>query len=264
MNMKRLLYISCLLLAVSCAQLDNSYFIPGMDGEVVNPDQNVSGPATPDVILPNQVKVMSFNVRVGSENGTDPQDWPARRKSVKPLLTKENPTVIGLQEALKHQMDYISLEMEDYGAYGVGRDDGKSSGEIMTLLWNKKQVFCERMGTFWLSPTPEEPSKGWDAAFNRICTWAILENKQTGEKYIHMNSHFDHKGQEARSNSLKMIVEKSKEYENIPAVFTADMNVKEGSENYKEIADNSIFKDTKYTAENGNATKPHAIEKHFD
>ena len=114
MNMKRLLYLSCFLLAVSCSQkLDNSYFIPGMDGEVVNPDQNVSGPATPDVILPNQVKVMSFNVRVGTENGTEPQDWPARRKSVKPLLTKENPTVIGLQEALKHQMDYISLEMED-------------------------------------------------------------------------------------------------------------------------------------------------------
>ena len=75
MNMKRLIYMSCLLIAVSCAQkLDNSYFIPGMEGGVVNPDQNVSGPATPDVILLNQVKVMSFNVRVGTENGTDPQD----------------------------------------------------------------------------------------------------------------------------------------------------------------------------------------------
>ena len=130
--MKRLLYISCLLIAVSCAQkLDNSYFVPGMDGEAMDPDQNASGPSTPDVILPNQVKVMSFNVRVGTENGTDLNDWPARRKSVKPLLTKENPTVIGLQEALKHQMDYIALEMEGYSSYGLGRDDGKASGEIM-------------------------------------------------------------------------------------------------------------------------------------
>ena len=114
--MKRSIYIlSCLLTVFSCAQkLDNSDFIPGMDEGVLDPDENISGPAVPDTVLANQVKVMSFNVRVGTEDGTDPKDWPARRKSVKPLLTKENPTVIGLQEALKHQLDYISLEMEGY------------------------------------------------------------------------------------------------------------------------------------------------------
>ena len=226
MNMKRLLYISCLLLAVSCAQLDNSYFIPGMDGEVVNPDQNVSGPATPDVILLNQVKVMSFNVRVGSENGTDPQDWPERRKSVKPLLTKENPTVIGLQEALKHQMDYISLEMEDYGAYGVGRDDGKSSGEIMAILWNRKQVSCERMETFWLSPTPDQVSLGWDARYKRTATWGEFTVLATKQKFFYLNTHVDNEGNLARLQSIALIKEKIKELNpyGFPVIVTGDFN----------------------------------------
>lgn len=227
MNMKRLLYISCLLIAVSCSQkLDNSYFIPGMDGEVVNPDQNVSGPATPDVILPNQVKVMSFNVRVGTENGTDPQDWPARRKSVKPLLTKENPTVIGLQEALKHQMDYISLEMEDYGAYGLGRDDGNSSGEIMTILWNRKQVFCERMGTFWLSPTPDQVSLGWDAGYKRTATWGEFTVLATNQRFFYLNTHVDNTGNLARVQSIALIKEKIKELNpyGFPVIVTGDFN----------------------------------------
>lgn len=227
MNMKRLLYISCLLIAVSCAQkLDNSYFVPGMDGEAMNPDQNASGPSTPDVILPNQVKVMSFNVRVGTENGTDLNDWPARRKSVKPLLTKENPTVIGLQEALKHQMDYIALEMEGYSSYGLGRDDGKASGEIMAIFWNKSQVSCDRMGTFWLSATPDQVSKGWDAGYMRTATWGEFTVLATKQKFFYLNTHVDNTGEVARINSMSLIKEKVKELNpyGFPVIITGDFN----------------------------------------
>ena len=227
MNMKRLIYIASLLIAVSCVdKLDNSYFIPGMEGGVVNPGENISGPSTPDVILSNQVKVISFNVRVGSENGTDPQDWPARRKSVKPFLTKENPTVIGLQEALKHQMDYIALEMEDYAAYGLGRDDGNASGEIMTILWNKKQVSCDRMGTFWLSPTPDQVTLGWDAGYKRTATWGEFTVLATNQKFFYLNTHVDNEGSIAKVESIKLIKEKVLELNpyGFPVIITGDFN----------------------------------------
>lgn len=228
MNMKRSIYIlSCLLTVFSCAQkLDNSDFIPGMDEGALDPDQNISGPAAPDTVLANQVKVMSFNVRVGTEDGTDPKDWPARRKSVKPLLTKENPTVIGLQEALKHQLDYISLEMEGYSSYGLGRDDGKTSGEIMAILWNDSQVDCNRKGTFWLSATPDEVSKGWDAGYMRTATWGEFTIKATKQKFFYLNTHVDNTGKLAQVQSMHLIKEKVKELNpyGFPVIITGDFN----------------------------------------
>lgn len=241
MNMKRLIYIiSCLLTAVSCAQkLDNSHFIPGMDEEGINPDQNASGPAEPDKVLSNQVKVMSFNVRVGSEDGTDLKDWPARRKSVKPLLTKENPTVIGLQEALKHQMDYIALEMEGYSSYGVGRDDGKSSGEIMAIFWNKSQVSCERYGTFWLSATPDQVSKGWDAGYMRTATRGEFTVLATNQKFFYLNTHVDNGGRIAMLNSITLIKEKVKELNpyGFPVIITGDFNAELSHAMFEPFAD---------------------------
>jgi len=226
-NMKRFIYMFlCLLAAISCGQkADNLGFVSGMGDGTLAPDQNSSGPQAPDEILPNQVKVISFNVRVGTQDGTDPQDWPARRKSVKPLLTKENPTVIGLQEALSHQLNYIS-EMEDYDSYGLGRDDGKLSGagEIMAILWNKKQVSCERMGTFWLSATPDQVSKGWDAGYMRTATWGEFTVLATGLKFFFLNTHVDNEGAQAKIESIKLIKRKIEELnpDGYPVIITGD------------------------------------------
>jgi endonuclease/exonuclease/phosphatase family metal-dependent hydrolase len=130
----------------------------------------------------------------------------------------------------------------------VGRDDGDNEGEYSAIFYLKDKYELVDSGTFWLSETPEKPSIGWDAACNRICTWARLKNKETGEEYVHMNSHFDHVGITARKNSVQLILDKAKTFGDIPVVFTADMNVKEGSDNYKQFTESGYFYDTKYIA----------------
>ncbi len=193
------------------------------------------------------IRVMSFNIRC---TNVGLRGQKARTNDVVATILNGMPDSLGVQEATPQWMETLNTELGDKYAYvGEGRNGG-NKGEYSAIFYLKDKYSVVDSGTFWLSETPDEISKGWDAAFNRICTWVVLENKDTGKKYIHMNSHFDHKGEDARSNSLKMIIEKSEEYEDIPAVFTADMNVKEGSFNYKEIAEASIFKDTKYTAKN--------------
>lgn len=193
------------------------------------------------------VRIMSFNVRCTNVGARSMKD---RISDVVVTILKGMPDSMGVQEATPEWMETLDKQLTNHYAWvGEGRD-GNGKGEYSAIFYLKDKYNLVDSGTFWLSETPDEVSQGWDAACRRICTWAILENKETGEKYIHMNSHFDHVGKEARSESIKMIIEKSEEYENIPAVFTADMNVEEGSDNYREIADNSIFKDTKYTAEN--------------
>lgn len=196
------------------------------------------------------IRIMSFNVRCTNVGARGMKD---RVPDVVTTIFNGMPDSLGVQEATPQWIDTLNEELGEHYAYvGVGRD-GEHDGEYSAVFYLKDKYNVVDSGTFWLSETPDEISYGWDAVCRRICTWAILENKETGDKYIHMNSHFDHIGEEARSQSIKMIVEKSQEYKDIPAVFTADMNVPEGSKNYKEIADNSIFKDTKYTAENVDA-----------
>ena len=85
-----------------------------------------------------------------------------------------------------------------------------------------------KKGTFWLSPTPEKPSKGWDAALNRIVTWGKFQSKVTGKQFLVFNTHFDHRGVEARKNSAALIRNKIEEMtynNNLPVILTGDFNL---------------------------------------
>ena len=193
------------------------------------------------------IRIMSFNVRCfGLEN----LPRKAREYPVAETIRKGMPDSFGVQEATPTWMKYLNKEIGDKYAYvGVGRTDGKNSGEYSAVFYLKDKYNLIDSDTFWFSETPEKPSKGWDASLNRICTWAVLEDKETGEKYVHINAHFDHIGEEARRNSVDMVIEKAKEYGDLPVVFTADMNIVEGTEIYERMVSDGTLKDTKYTAE---------------
>ena len=240
---KKIIIIASVAIVLIAGIVAGALILPGyIQGDV--PEDKIYGFTEKSE---DAVRVMSFNVRYSNVGARSMQD---RIPDVVATVLKGMPDSMGVQEATPEWMEALDKELANYYDWvGEGRD-GDGTGEYSAVFYLKDKYNLVDSGTFWLSETPDQVSQGWDAACNRICTWAILENKESGDKYIHMNSHFDHVGEKARSESIKMIIEKSKEYEDIPAVFTADMNVKEGSDNYKQIAQNSIFKDTKYTAEN--------------
>lgn len=176
----------------------------------------------------SEIKVMSYNIRLSS--GTIKADsiyhWEHRKQASLNLMHEENPTVFGLQEACPDQMDYMVENLPEYGYIGVGRDDGKRKGEFMSIFYKKEEVEFIDGGTFWLSQTPDEVSKGWDAACFRTCTWAILKKKDTGKKFVYMNTHLDHMGKVAREESIKLIVERAEKLTGgkLPVFITADFN----------------------------------------
>lgn len=193
------------------------------------------------------IRVMTFNVRC-TNLGAVPKF--ARHTVVADTIINSNADSFGVQEATPSWMKYLSKTLEDkYDFVGGGRNNGKNSGEYSAVFYLKDKYNLVDSGTFWLSETPETPSKGWDASFKRICTWAVLENKETGVKYVHFNSHFDHNGEEARLNSVDLILDKISEYNNLPVVFTADMNIKEGTSAYTRMLEDKTLVDTKYSAE---------------
>lgn len=180
----------------------------------------------PQFCFAQDLKVMSFNVRMSSANdGTN--SWALRYPAVGDMFKDQKPDIMGVQEALYEQIYFFDNNFKDYKYVGVGREDGKKEGEFMAIFWNKKTVSLLDWGTYWLSETPDKPSMGWDAACFRTATWALMKDKKTGKKFYFVNTHLDHVGKEARRNGLKLVMDKiaAMNKDGLPLVLTGDFNV---------------------------------------
>lgn len=173
------------------------------------------------------LKVMSYNIRNGvAKDGTN--SWEFRYPTTAMMLEDQQPDIFGIQEAYDFQIEYIEEYVTNYSSVGVGREDGKSKNEHMSIFWNKKTISLLKWGTFWLSETPDKPSKGWDSKHYRTATWALMKDKRTGKKFYFVNTHLDHRGREAQKNGLKLIVDRiaSVNPKGYPMILTGDFNVK--------------------------------------
>ena len=184
----------------------------------------------------SELKVMSYNIRQSSIDDGD-NSWKYRRSATLNMLEDQRPDVFGVQEALECQVEYINKNCRAYDCVGVGRDDGKKEGEFMSIFWNKKTVKILKWGTFWLSKTPDKPSKGWDAVCYRTATWALMKDRKTGQKFYFVNTHLDHKGVEARRNGLNLIVERIAKInpKGFPMVLIGDFNMKPSVRELEEL-----------------------------
>jgi endonuclease/exonuclease/phosphatase family metal-dependent hydrolase len=173
-----------------------------------------------------EITVISYNIRY--DNPDDGQNkWDLRKHKVLSYLKETAPDIIGMQEVLKHQLFFLNDAMEEYSFVGVGREDGKSKGEYSPILYNTRNLKLVERNTFWLSETPEKISVGWDAALERICTYARFEHIQTGKEFWAFNTHFDHIGELARVESTKLILRKIKSLNSmkLPVIITGDFNL---------------------------------------
>lgn len=173
-----------------------------------------------------ELNVVSFNIRMGvAKDGEN--SWEYRKAASAEMVKTLAPDIMGVQEAFDFQTEYIKEQCPDYDGVGVGRDDGKTSGEIMMIFYNTKKVKLEKWGTFWLSETPDVPSFGWDAACRRTATWALLKMRKSGKEFYYVNTHLDHIGRVAEKNGLKLIVDRidSINPQGFPMILTGDFNV---------------------------------------
>jgi endonuclease/exonuclease/phosphatase family metal-dependent hydrolase len=124
-------------------------------------------------------------------------------------------------------LSYISEQAPEYKNVGVGRDNGISQGEHMSIFWNTKTIEMIEWGTYWLSETPDVPSHGWDADCRRTATWALMKDKRNGKSFFFLNTHLDHKGVEASKNGLQLLIDKiaGMNPDGYPMVLTGDFNI---------------------------------------
>lgn len=148
--------------------------------------------------------VITYNIRY--DNSGDGQDrWELRRSDLSDAVLAQKPSIIALQEGLVHQLEYLDKRWPRYRRFGVGREDGVSRGEFAPIYYDTTLFVLLDGRTIWLSETPDMPSRGWDAAQERIATLVLLRNRITGDSIQVVNTHWDHMGEHARRFSAFMM-----------------------------------------------------------
>ncbi|WP_134090168.1 endonuclease/exonuclease/phosphatase family protein [Olivibacter sp. XZL3] len=192
-----------------------------------------------------QIRLATYNIRYDNP-GDSLDNWKHRKDQLFNLVRFYDFDLFGVQEALVNQMNDLSAALPAFAYVGKGRDDGDKKGEFSAIFYKKDRFKLLDDGMFWLSATDQDnPNVGWDAALPRICTWAKFEDKQTHLVFYHFNTHFDHRGKEARKESAKLVLRKIKTIAgNLPAVLTGDLNVDQHNESYQVIAESGILGDS--------------------
>lgn len=173
------------------------------------------------------ISVLTYNIKWDNTNDTV-NNWNDRKEAMVSLLKHYQPGIIGMQEVVNGQLNYLVANLPNFASVGVGREDGKEKGEYSPILYDTELLKSLENATYWLSDTPDKISVGWDAALERICTYALFEDLKTKKQFWVFNTHFDHMGVLAREKSAALIVSKIKELntENLPVVLMGDLNLK--------------------------------------
>ncbi len=184
------------------------------------------------------VRVMSYNIRYGTAQDGE-NHWDKRKEFLVETIRAIGPDLLGTQETLGFQRDYLADKLAGYEVLGVGRDDGGATGE-MTALYFKRDRF-EKLdgGHFWLSETPDKPgSKSWDTSLTRMATWVKLRDRRQPKSrpIAFFNTHFDHRGQQARLESARLLRRRVIELAGqCRVIITGDFNAGEDSPPYRAL-----------------------------
>ena len=214
----------------------------------------------------NQFRVMTYNIRyAGNEKIDGVNAWSIRKNLVASMISFNHADIIGVQEALLIQLNDLTASLDGYTWFGVGRDDGINAGEFSAILFKRDIFKLTEQSTFWLSDTPDIPSKGWDAAFPRVVTWGKLKHIKTQKEFFVFNTHYDHMGETARINSSKLLKQKISEIAgSLPVIVMGDFNTQDSTLAYQILVDKETSKPNLFDAQFTSKTKHHGSHVTFN
>jgi endonuclease/exonuclease/phosphatase family metal-dependent hydrolase len=195
------------------------------------------------------LRIMSYNIRFNTEKDAE-NAWPYRKDNVASLVRFHEPDSLGVQEALKDQIDDLAERLPQYTWVGEGREGGEQ-GEYNAIFYHRERLELLKEGTFWLSETPNVAAPGWDAQLPRIVTWARFRDQRSDGGFFHFNTHFDHFGSGARTESARLLSAMAASIAgDAPVVVTGDFNFIESIESYSAMTES--FQDAYYLNESSN------------
>ncbi|KRC60636.1 hypothetical protein ASE14_06495 [Agromyces sp. Root81] len=155
------------------------------------------------------VHVMTFNVRrrTNSLPGS-PDRWAGRAPLVRRLLRAEQPTLLGVQEALADQVDAIADALGPrYRWVGRGRS-ATGTDEHCAIFYDADRLELTAWRQRALSATPDVPgSRSFGNLTRRIVVSAAFTDAATGARLLAFNTHLDHLSWRSRLASAAMILD---------------------------------------------------------
>ncbi len=194
----------------------------------------VLGSLSTALVADTTLNYMTFNIRFDNPDDGE-HAWPVRREKVASVIRFHQADIIGMQEVLRRQIDELEDLLPEYRWIGVGRNDGLNGGEFSPIFYRADRFSLVNNGTFWLSETPAVAgSVGWDAALTRIASWAVMEDISSGTRVLLLNTHFDHRGTQARTESARLLVGSIEALaDGLPVIVGGDFNVPPTAEAYQ-------------------------------
>lgn len=192
------------------------------------------------------LRVMTFNVRYGTADDGENR-WERRREFLLDVIREFDPDLLGVQEALRDQVDAIGAALPGHSCVGVGREaDG--GGEYSALYFRKSRFDLIAAETFWLSDTPDVPgSHTWGNTLPRVCTWARLLDRSNGRRFTQFNTHWDHQSQPARLKSGGLMATRVAQQaaKGDPVLVTGDFNSAENNPSLAALTqEGKLLRDT--------------------
>lgn len=185
------------------------------------------------------LRVMSYNIRYGTAKDGD-NHWDRRKQDLAATIAEFDPDLLGTQETLQFQADYIGQQLSGYSYFGRSRM--KTANEHCGIFYKSERFTWLAGGHFWLSETPEVPeSLSWDSSLPRMVSWILLSDQQqeTAAPILFVNTHFDHRGAEARKRSSELIRQRIDSLRAIAGspqvIVTGDFNAAAGSPPYHAL-----------------------------
>ncbi len=197
---------------------------------------------------PTRFTVASYNLRQANQSDSVAGNgWGKRYPVIAQLIQFHGFDIFGTQECFLHQLKDMETSLPGYAHIGIGREDGKEKGEHSAIFYRTDKFELIDHGDFWLSETPDIPSKGWDAVLPRICSWGHFKCKDSGFEFLFFNLHMDHVGKKARVESAFLVQRKMKELgkgKNLPAILTGDFNVDQTHQSYTALVSQGVLCDS--------------------
>lgn len=192
--------------------------------------------------------VASYNLRQANHSDSlAGNGWGKRYPVIAQIIQYHGFDIFGTQECFLHQLKDMEASLPGYAHIGIGREDGKDQGEHSAIFYRTDKFELVEHGDFWLSETPDVPSKGWDAVLPRICSWGHFKCKDSGFEFLFFNLHMDHVGKKARVESAYLVQRKMKELgkgRELPAILTGDFNVDQTHPSYTALVSQGVLCDS--------------------
>ena len=185
-------------------------------------------------LAPNELKVMSFNVREPADGGKD--EWAVRAGAVMQMFDDQLPTLVGFQEASHEYINkYLHAVMPQHGY--VFLDDPEPQNSV---AYRPELLKLIKTSVMWLSDTPSIPSVS-PSGYVRTARWMVFEIIATGTQFFYVNTHFDLSTTQQKQN-LKLIRSLISQYnkENLPVVLTGDFNVESDTGVFESIQETMV------------------------